>query len=224
MTQFILTDGNDTFPGPGQTNFGDDLVEGRDGNDLLYGGIGNDTLYGGAGDDVLMAGPNTKGRFVADGGAGDDRVFSSAVGNFSLEGGAGQDTLALSVATPNPLLFLVSGRDVQVSLQGGFATFVHGFETYRIDATLGADTIRTGAGDDIVNAATGENLVRGGRGNDQLSGAGVLYGGAGDDVLRADDLGATQRMAGGAGADVLILGGTTGVNDGAALFLSLIHI
>ena len=62
MTTFNLTAGADTFPGPGQDNSGDDIINGLAGADLIHCGTGNDLvnggterdrLFGDAGDDVM---------------------------------------------------------------------------------------------------------------------------------------------------------------------------
>jgi Ca2+-binding RTX toxin-like protein len=42
-----LTNGDDVFPGAGDSNAGDETINGLDGNDTITGGNGIDTLKGG---------------------------------------------------------------------------------------------------------------------------------------------------------------------------------
>jgi Ca2+-binding RTX toxin-like protein len=80
MTVFVGGNGNDVFPGPGQSNGGDDNLRGTDGNDTLSGGAGNDVIDGGNDQDVL------------DGGSGDDTIYGG-VGDDIIFAGTGADTI-----------------------------------------------------------------------------------------------------------------------------------
>ena len=56
-----------------------------------------------------------------------------------------------------------------------------------------------GDGDDIISDAYGYNTLRGGNGNDTITGRGILEGGAGNDTLTGSGI-----FAGGTGDDLLI--------------------
>ncbi|HEY1594454.1 MAG TPA: hypothetical protein VGF74_03575, partial [Thermoleophilaceae bacterium] len=128
--------GNDTLAGTG----GNDFIEGKGGNDRLFGGAGNDELEGdGAtpGNDLLMGG---SGSDRLAGRAGNDRIYGDArspnagpPGNDELQGGSGED---LMVGGP--------GDDL-------------------IEGAYDGDTIRAGAGNDIINLLGGDTSDPNGR-------------------------------------------------------------
>jgi len=193
-------------------------IAGGDGRDALTGTPDDDLLDGGTGDDVLDGG----------GGRADQVSYSArtaavrvdlAAGNggeageadrlLSLEGGSGGSGADLLLGT--------AAEDV---LQGGDGDD-------RIDGRGGDDALGGGLGGDLVDGGDGEDrlagdpsflpqfyfeempfgadVLRGGRGDDELSdfgGGDDLAGGSGDDELSGGG-GDPARLSGGAGADVL---------------------
>jgi Ca2+-binding RTX toxin-like protein len=205
-------DGNDIVCGRG----GGDGIEGERGNDLLYGGADGacrpchgrgtfgDSLEGGPGRDELYGGPGLgHGRLRS----GDDRAVyqdakhgvtvSLAAGRASGEGvdhlhgiegifGSYHDDVMIGDKHRNDFSG-ITGSDI-VKARGG-NDFIFG--------GLGNDILDAGAGIDLVFAEEDSDVVRGGPGADLVYGDGfaesgspsaddVLYGGKGDDFMRAD--------------------------------------
>jgi len=132
-------------------------------------------------DAITMVGPEVEG--VAQGTAGDDRIFGTA-GDDVTYGGAGDD--------------LITGEDGNDILLGG-----DGNDT--LGGNRGDDTIDGGAGDDVIYGHKGANLLIGGEGDDFISSGdqgSTLEGGAGNDVLQLRmKAGGDHVASGGAGAD-----------------------
>jgi Ca2+-binding RTX toxin-like protein len=199
--------GDDLLLGDNAANWilggiGNDELQGRFGNDTLEGGTGADTLDGGGNRDTVSylnsATPVSVNFFsgIATGGDAQGDVFlkiddligsrfnDTLIGSFSantMEGGAGADSLN-GGAGVDTASYAADVTGVTVSLLNGTAT--------------GGDA----TGDQLSNF---ENL-RGGSGNDALSGDGngnVLWGGAGQDSLTG--LGGDDTLEGGAGSDLL---------------------
>lgn len=154
---------------------GADSILGSAGSNLLRGNAGADTLDGGAGNDVL------------EGGLGNDLYLGVSGADQVNEGaGGGEDTL---IATTS--LFLPSNIEVaiiaagatDISLTGGAAN----------DMLIGnsrANILSGDAGADTLNGIAGDDEIYGGGGNDLLlsrTGALLLDGGAGDDVILVGD-------------------------------------
>ncbi len=153
---------------------GDDVLTGTSGDDVICGLGGNDRLFGAAGSDTLLGGD---GADVLDGGAGAD----------DMRGGGGlRDTVTYADRTER----IVAGKwpDGRDGVPG-------------TDEDEDGEEEIPGEGD---NVHPDVEIVRGGRGNDEIYGTPAdneLYGGAGDDRLRGgagDDL-----LDGGTGADWL---------------------
>lgn len=146
---------------------GDDEIHGGDGNDTLNGGDGNDVLFGDAGDDQLNGDwgddqlHGGEGNDSLSGGGGDDKIFGEAgddhlVGEGLLDGGTGHD--------------LLEGSGLLIGGEGNDTLKGQGF-----------DTLRGGAGDDLIEAYSdawnqGSNTIEGGTGND------TIYGSFGEDT------------------------------------------
>jgi len=130
-------DGDDTLRG----SYGGDSISGDAGNDSIDGANGADILSGGDGDDTILGGDQSDqisgndGRDRLLGGRGHDRIF----------GGASGDRL------------YGQGGDDQLNGEGG------NDRIYGDD--FGGDTLRGGAGDDLL-------VSRDGAGDDQLFGDG----------------------------------------------------
>lgn len=157
-----LNTGNSTLRG----NELDNVIIGNSGSDTLYGYAGNDSLYGGGGTDYLF------------GGDGDD-LLDGGAGNDILDGGNGSDTVS----------YLTRGA-VNVNLATGSATLAGETDfLYSIENVIGsafADTltgssvanrIRTGGGNDVVDAGAGDDVVVIDGGNVQIT------LGSGDDIV-----------------------------------------
>ncbi len=186
---------------------GDDTLIGHGGNDTLIGAKGNDLLNGGAGDDVMQGG---KGLDTAD--YGDDSAgvtvnlalgtaSGTAIGNDILQtienivGGSGNDAL-----TGDGKTNVLSGGAGNDALDGGAGvdTADYGTSIAAIVADLAVGTA-SGAGSDTL---TGIENLRGGSGNDFLSGdvnRNVLDGAGGDDTLAG--AGGNDSLIGGSGND-----------------------
>jgi Ca2+-binding RTX toxin-like protein/Tol biopolymer transport system component len=128
---------------------GDDTLAGGGGNDFIEGKGGNDRLFGGGGNDELEGDGSTPGNDLLMGGSGNDRLAGRS-GNDRLYG----DARSLNAGPPgNDELQGGSGRDLMVGGPGD-------------DLIAGAydgDTIRAGAGNDIINLLGGDTSDPNGR-------------------------------------------------------------
>ncbi len=204
--------GNDTLVG----GEGNDTLEGGDGNDNLFGGAGNDTLNGGEGDDYIETGTGVD---AVEGGAGTDRLnldrsalAAAQTVNFTgaafaltdgttisgiellqnFRTGAGNDTISI---TP------VAAGTQQIDTNGGTDTVKLDFSAFsiRVDAYFSSSGFYRAVsfdGEHLVDIYDAESVeVRGGTGEDNLSGLG------GNDVLQGN--GGNDNLFGGAGNDTL---------------------
>ncbi|MCU1358213.1 MAG: alkaline phosphatase, partial [Acidimicrobiales bacterium] len=164
---------------------GDDTLHGAGGTDLLIGGAGNDTVLGGAGSDFLI------------GADGNDRMVGND-GSDTFQGAAGTDTADYSTET-GPVLVDINGQPDDGPLAADEKDNVA-----EAEIVIGTDA------DDDLRAGSLPAELHGGKGDDLLTGPGVLYGEAGKDDLRGssgpdglyggDD---ADRMADGAGDDTV---------------------
>jgi len=153
-------------------------------------GGGNDTVttaggayaFGGAGDDILA---DTAGASALYGGAGQDTLTAGPGGGF-LDGGSGDDVL--------------TGGDGNDIIEGGAHRPGH--------TDSDDDILEGGAGDDILRGGFGADVLSGGDGNDVID-----HHGRAEERLafehhefawHQDD--AVDRLDGGAGDDLLIMG------------------
>lgn len=180
-----LGPGNDSWPGIGDDNTGDDIVYGGDGDDFINGGQGNDDLYGEAGDDLLdgqdgddrLNGGNGIDRLF--GGAGSDHLYVDGTesGDFA-NGGEGHDYLHLRFldnvyvefedSTDPSSVGTYDGEFYEkgvglISVKGSFRN---------IEFIYGSDSDGIYHGNDLANT------IWGSEGNDEI------YGYGGDDYLR----------------------------------------
>ena len=121
--------------------------------------------------------------------------------------GAGHDTAGV------PFSIYGEGGNDRIAMSSTAGTLADGGEGN--DALNGGDDVRGGAGDDQV---TGARLLDGGDGNDVLRktgghAGGRLVGGAGDDSLQSDD-GWADQLECGAGRDVIAGADSSDRNDG----------
>ncbi|WP_372395100.1 calcium-binding protein [Azospirillum sp. HJ39] len=168
--------GNDVISG----GTGNDLISGGDGADSIDGGENDDSVDGGSGNDSIVGGG---GRDVVDAGDGDDLVtdgngvwsddrFDGGAGNDTLDGGFGSDTLTGGAGNDR----LTVGNDYNGDLLDG------GDGDDTLTGGMGADRLADGAGADLVRAGGGDDLLDHVL-SDQAA-ADTLDGGAGYDRLR----------------------------------------
>jgi Ca2+-binding RTX toxin-like protein len=170
--------GNDRIYG----DTGDDVLDGFGGNDTLYGdgadfasSTGNDTLRGGDGNDSLFGdefyGGGT-GNDILDGGDGNDYLVGFGGANL-FQGGMGSD-YATDDAKSNVLITNTT------YVADGTESLNHNIESFAVYCTASGDTIDASAftlGDLLLVGRGGNDVLKGGSGNDRI------YGDTGDDVL-----------------------------------------
>ena len=219
---------------------GNDYIDGSGGNDTLYGGMGDDTLYGGDDNDFLDNNTSTgSGNDSLVGGGGNDTIFAfqddtidAGDGNdlirvwsdqaYTLQGGRGTDTISVasflwmigrnfSLAENGIEIIEANGREIR----GGAFNNNLNFSGIRLNRV---QFIELQEGDDTVSGLGMAIDVRGGDGNDSLSGSlgndtfaggsgdDILLGGDGNDILDPNDFQATGNdfLSGGAGNDTIL--------------------
>ncbi|RCJ30809.1 hypothetical protein A6769_32540 [Nostoc punctiforme NIES-2108] len=201
-------DGNDTITGSGgldQINGGrgDDSIvggagfnflRGNDGNDTLIGGNDNNNLNGGAGNDFVQ------------GGTGNDSFSDSSsdgAGNDLYIGGAGNDSLFIQGDTNFELLSFVNDPNTSILRGGKSVAGIPDGTVTGIDTLKGIESVTIQGGDSlniidaskanqnvILIAGGGGGSMKGGSGNDSLSGSfsgnDNLSGGVGNDTLNGN--------------------------------------
>ena len=167
-----------------------ETLDGTPGDDVICGFGGNDVLRGFRGDDVLRGGD---GIDVLQGGTGTDTLRGD-LDNDELDGGPNADLLR---GGPGSDLADYATRTAAVTATIGGAR--DGEAGEGDDIATDVERLRGGAGDDSLSGANVADRLYGGPGADSLFGRGgsdVLYGEAGDD-----------KLDGGTGGDVLSGGG-----------------
>ena len=222
---------NDTTQGSGQNTYGENYIKGEGGDDLIFGGWesdilfgdeGNDTVFGGAYDDTIYGGlgndwlyGETDEDWIA-GEAGHDRLFGGA-GYDTLYGGDGNDTLMGGPG--NDILHGEGGIDTADFSDGVAGVTVNLFDEIAISTDLGQDRLYEienvigSAGNDVIDADHGANIIWGDAGNDRIrghNGNDTLYGGTGEDTLwgdQGDDIvygdAGNDELRGGLGNDTI---------------------
>lgn len=226
MGIFNGTTRNDVFSGTSLNDViygggGTDTIYGGAGNDILdarkstalqpvklYGGEGNDTLYGGAGNDLLDGG---SGNDILYGGAGDDSL-EGLDGNDTFYGGAGNDRMGglngsdwvVYAGAVNRLVITLGDGGADERLDAGTSTYYVGTDRfYSVENAIG------GTDNDSIFGSDGNNIIRGGLGNDTMTGGSVDW-----DIDSVDyrdmtggvNVNLTTRVATGAGGNDLIQG------------------
>ena len=171
---------------------GDNVLIGGSGRDHFDAGSGDDVMLGNGGDDTLIG---RGGVDLIDGGEGNDliRLFRP---EGIIEGGAGDD--ALHIAADHVMGAI--DFDAMAGMMGPSLVF-RGIESFQVVTNLyeqNDDTLRGGAGNDVLTSNYGDDLIDGRAGDDDIrggAGADRLIGGAGND-----------QIWGGRGADYLIGG------------------
>jgi Ca2+-binding RTX toxin-like protein len=197
---------------------GTDWLHGGALNDHLHGGESNDTLLGGDGDDQLYGDDpwSGSGSDVVDGGKGNDRIQADLGADIWI-GGEGFDELTASGVNHAVLSNTTYIAD-------GARRIHQGIERFIVFGTSGNDTIDARAftyGSIIAAGLEGDDVIRGGAGNDRLfgddtyyyfgfrSGNDVLEGGGGNDSF--SEVWGNDVIKGGVGNDELIVGENTSV-------------
>jgi Ca2+-binding RTX toxin-like protein len=221
--QTDLGSGNQTWPGAGDNNTGDNTVFGNAGNDFIDGGAGNDSLDGGNDNDLLVA---NIGNDTLDGGSGIDAAIfyeDIATGVTISLAEAGSQAIGTDGSVRLSNIENVFGTDFADLLTGdtGANTLAGAYGVTSSTQTSGNDTLVGGGGADSLHGG-GDNdsllgsvdaTLSGGMGDDTLSGGGWLLGGFGNDRLvegsavRDDPI----SVSGGEGDDTLE-GGGAGAN------------
>ncbi|ABK37082.1 MARTX multifunctional-autoprocessing repeats-in-toxin holotoxin RtxA [Aeromonas hydrophila] len=173
---------------------GDDVFYATGTSNIFTGGAGQDTgimmgrenmMFGGQGDDVAVLAGRVNRAFM---GEGNDQAFIFGEEGI-VEGGAGQDYL------------VTSGNYNQIDA-GSDQDFT---------VTIGHhNQIRLGEGDDFAMVFGNHNRLLAEHGNNQVKLMGyhaTIRGGDGQDRLIADQVAKFSQLDGGAGDDLLVLGG-----------------
>ena len=144
---------------------GNDMLEGEDDDDYLKGEAGNDALMGGAGEDTLDGGA---GYDTLEGGSGDDMVYADADDVSSRVPGADGNLAAREA--DNPVTVTGGPGDDTLSFARSMKAVNDGAATpatYTVDASF----------EKVIGSSEADMLT--------LGGAGSLMGGAGNDALSA---------------------------------------
>ena len=163
-----LTDNNPTSSG----TRGNSTIHGGEGDNSLTGGSNMDIINGNGGDDTIDGG---NGDDNLNGGAGDDTIEGGA-GEDTMDGGEGNDTLSYAsssrgtttattdVPDPNPR----SGVTVTLSAVGTGTGENIGTHALGDIISGGFENLTGSRYDDRLEGGSGENVIKGGSGNDWL--------------------------------------------------------
>jgi Ca2+-binding RTX toxin-like protein len=201
LSSFIGTNFDDTIVGTASRDFamrggaGNDTISANGGDDYLLGDDGNDTVNGGDGDDDLFGG---NGNDTLNGDAGNDSLNSDA-GSDNINGGAGTDTYRADYSDR------LSGLTMTFDSVTGNGTVVVGTETDTLTSIENLSSFTgTNFDDTLVGSASRDFAMRGGAGNDSISGNGeddYLLGDDGNDTINGGD--GSDNLFGGNGNDTL---------------------
>jgi Ca2+-binding RTX toxin-like protein len=199
LRYFRSGSGNDAITQRGRI---DNVIFTGDGDDVIRPGLGHDSVDGGPGNDLLLL----------DYSEGDDPSYTGLTGY-------GGNTLAIGRNQPSgPIDYLTAFRIERMEL-------VCTSHDDNVVDLVGDDVIYGGGGNDTISGASGgNNQLFGEAGNDTLNGGPGderLYGGIGNDILRGQagndvldgggcDANEIDRLNGGTGADIFVLGNKNG--------------
>jgi Ca2+-binding RTX toxin-like protein len=204
-----------------------------DGTFTITGGAGADVLTGGAKGDTFNLGAG--GVDTVTGNGGDDTVVvtSALPGAARIDGGIGNDTVKFSGDFAAGLILSNTIVNVEkVTFAKGFNyalttddALVAAGKTITINAGAVAKTnwlrfdgsaetdghfaITGSAGDDVLKGGALSDDIQAGNGDpaSTANGADTVFGGGGDDTIRFDTFGTTDKVDGGDGNDTLHLAG-----------------
>jgi Ca2+-binding RTX toxin-like protein len=163
----------------------------------VIGGVGDDTLRGDKGGNVLEG---FDGNDSLEGREGDDTLIGGK-GADTLDGGAGTDLAHYGMETVR----------IEVDLEKGEAVVWRTPATGEVDSLFDIENVLAGTGNDELRGTRGDNLLDGSGGNDFIdgregddtlfgrSGADTLVGGDGKDLIIGND--GIDLLTGGDGQD-----------------------
>jgi Ca2+-binding RTX toxin-like protein len=193
---------------------GDNTITGSTGDDVLTDSANGDTINAGDGNDLVIA--THAGFNTIDGGAGDDTLYISGEQfGTTFQGGEGTDTVI--VDRSQNFVLIVGDQGAQnienLVLTGNAQRNVVATtsdDAVAAGATLRIDGSALGAGSRLLALLTAETDGRldviGGAANDRIQGGGLA------DSFHLE-AGGTERVTGGAGADVFYMGATLDAAD-----------
>jgi len=174
---------------------GSDDIIGGDGGDTLHGDGDPDHIDGGKGDDTIYGGDESSPGDVIVGGPGSDTIY----------GGDGDDIIIggnLIQGEPDVGDARLDGEGDNDTILGDNATFTDSVFTL-IDPDIGgADNMYGGSGEDVMRGQRGDDTMWGGNGDDDMrgnDGNDTMHGGANDDDMQGND--GNDTMNGDAGGD-----------------------
>lgn len=197
--------GNDTISlgtGQGYQTYGDGFgvdtgVAGVDGGmDQIYGNTLTDQIYGGPGNDILSGGGGTDTLAGGDGddslsGGANDDTLTGGGGDDTLDGGGGADFMTGGDGSGDVVSYFGAICDVTVTMADDIANDGCSSDGDKVGA--GVEAVRGGNGNDTLTGTAAADRLIGGPGNDTLN------GGSGDDFLEGWD--GADTMVGGDGID-----------------------
>lgn len=210
--------GNDTING----GDGNDLLFGGDGNDAIYGGKGNDTIYGDDGDDLLDGGV---GDDILKGGSGNDTyVFAKGYGSDTIIDADGLNTLRFKGLNPTDILVNGTGdSDVTITIKGTNDTLV--IKDFRKgEEYANYDLEFDGVKMHVTDKGSPFRHIYGGNGDDVLKavvddsimhafgGNDTVYGSDGNDIIYGNE--GDDVLYAGSGNDVVYGGDGNDIIDG----------
>lgn len=235
-TTYLATNDNDTYRGTGNNDFifgldgndilngasGIDIIHGNNGNDQISGGVGNDMLYGDSGNDTLDGGT---GNDTLKGGYGDDTyIFAKGYGNDTIIDSDGLNTLRFKGIKPSDIL--VNGTDeydATITIKGTNDTLVikdfRKSEEYR-NYDLEIDGVKM----HVTDKDSPFRHIYGGNGDDVLKavvddsvmhafgGDDTVYGSKGDDIIYGNE--GSDTIYAGNGNDIVYGGAGNDIIDG----------
>lgn len=210
--------GNDTING----GDGNDLLFGGDGNDAIYGGKGNDTIYGDDGDDLLDGGV---GDDILKGGSGNDTyVFAKGYGSDTIIDADGLNTLRFKGLNPTDILVNGTGdSDVTITIKGTNDTLV--IKDFRKgEEYANYDLEFDGVKMHVTDKGSPFRHIYGGNGDDVLKavvddsimhafgGNDTVYGSDGNDIIYGNE--GDDVLYAGSGDDIVYGGDGNDIIDG----------
>lgn len=233
---YLDTEANDSYSGTSKIDFifgenGNDNLRGGNGNDAISGGAGNDILYGDSGSDILIGGEGSDtldggtGNDTLKGGSGDDTyIFAKGYGNDTIIDSEGLNTLRFKGLKPSDIL--VNGTDeydAAITIKGTNDTLVikdfRKGEEYR-----NYDLEFNGVKMHVTDKGSPFRHIYGGNGDDVLKavvddsvmhafgGDDTVYGSKGDDIIYGNE--GSDTIYAGNGNDFVYGGAGNDIIDG----------
>ena len=233
---YLGTESNDSYNGTSKNDFifgesGNDNLHGGNGNDAISGGSGNDTLYGDSGNDILIG---DEGNDTLDGGTGNDTlkggygddtyIFAKGYGNDTIIDSDGLNTLRFKGIKPSDIL--VNGTDeydATITIKGTNDSLVikdfRKGEEYR-----NYDLEFNGVKMHVTDKGSPFRHIYGGNGDDVLKavvddsvmhafgGDDTVYGSKGDDIIYGNE--GSDTIYAGNGNDFVYGGAGNDIIDG----------